>query len=109
MIPIYLNLLRTGCYNGLFIRDQTVLHIAIRDFYVLNSPIYLQVLVEPGNGLTEGLFLSPLLLGVAQIGAHSEAVADTAEQVDLPRLGSLDKNLFGFMTKLGSEDRVGLC
>lgn len=77
--------------------------------YLQNSPICLQVLVEPGNGLAEGLLLSPLLLGIAQIGAHSEAVADTAEQVDLPRLGSLDKSLLGLMTKLGSEDRVGLC
>lgn len=84
------------------------INIAISCFYVQNSPIYLQVLVEPGNGLAEGLLLSPLLLGVAQIGAHSEAVADTAEQVDLPRLGSLDKNILRLMTKLGSEDRVGL-
>ena len=67
------------------------------------------MLVEPVNSLAEGLLLSPLLLGVAQIGTHSEAMADTAEQVDLPRLGSLDKSLLGLMTKLGSEDRVGLC
>lgn len=66
------------------------------------------MLVEPGDSLAEGLLLSPLLLGVTQIGAHTEAVADTTEQVDLPRLGSLDKNLLGLMTKLGSEDGVGL-
>lgn len=74
-----------------------------------NPLIYLQVLVEPGDSLAEGLLLSPLLLGIAQIGAHSEAVVDTAEQVDLPGLGSLNKNILGLMTKLSSEDRVDLC
>lgn len=67
------------------------------------------MLVKPGDGLAEGLLLSPLLLGVAQIGAHSETVADTAEQVDLPRQSSLDENILRLMTKLGSEDRVDLC
>jgi hypothetical protein len=66
------------------------------------------VLVKPGDSLTESLLLSPLLRGVAQIGAHSEAMTDTAEQVDLPRLASLDEGLLGLVTKLGSEDRVDL-
>ena len=67
------------------------------------------MLVEPSDGLAESLLLSPLLLGILQIGAHSEAVANTAEQVDLPRLGSLDKNILRLMAKLGSEDGVDLC
>jgi hypothetical protein len=41
--------------------------------------LYLQVLVEPGDSLSKGLLLGPLLLGVLQIGAHSEAVTDAAE------------------------------
>lgn len=67
------------------------------------------MLVKPSDGLAESLLLSPLLLGVLQIAANSEAMANTAEQVDLPRLGSLDKNILGLMAKLGSEDRVDLC
>jgi hypothetical protein len=69
----------------------------------------LQVLVEPANGLAEGLLLSPLLLRVAQISAHTEAMADTAEQVDLPRLSSLDKSVLRLVTELSGEDRVDLC
>jgi hypothetical protein len=76
--------------------------------FILTPQPYLQVLVKPGDGLAESLLLSPLLLRVAQIGAHSEAVTDTAEQVDLPWLASLDEGLLGLVTKLGSEDRVDL-
>jgi hypothetical protein len=67
------------------------------------------VLIEPDDSLAEGLLLSPLLLGVLQVSAHSEAVAHAAEEVDLPRLGSLDESLLGLMTELGSEDLVDLC
>ena len=77
--------------------------------YIQTRPANLQVLVKPSDGLAESLLLSPLLLGVLQIAANSEAMANTAEQVDLPRLGSLDKNILGLMAKLGSEDRVDLC
>ena len=76
--------------------------------FIQTPPHYLQVLVKPGDGLVESLLLSPLLLGVAQIGAHTEAVTDTAEQVDLPWLAGLDESLLGLVAKLGSEDRVDL-
>jgi hypothetical protein len=80
--------------------------------YDIGSMLYvlsLQVLVEPNNSLSKGLLLSPLLLGVAQISAHSEAVAHAAEQVDLPRLPSLDEGLLRLVTELGGEDLVDLC
>jgi hypothetical protein len=67
------------------------------------------VLVEPSDSLAEGLLLSPLLLGVFQVSAHSEAMANAAEEVDLPRLGSLDENILRLMTELGGEDLVDLC
>lgn len=68
-----------------------------------------QVLVEPSNGLAEGLLLGPLLLGVAQISAHGKSVGHATEQVDLPRLSSLDKSLLGLVAELSSEDGVDLC
>lgn len=68
-----------------------------------------QVLIEPVDGLTEGLLLSPFLLGVFWITAHGKSVADTAEQIDLPRLLSLDENILGFVTERGGEDFVDLC
>lgn len=68
----------------------------------------LQVLVEPRNGLAKGLLLGPLLDGIAQIGAHAEAVRHPAEQVDLPGLAGLDQSLLGLVAELGGEDRVGL-
>lgn len=80
--------------------------------YAIEDMLYalsLQVLVEPTNSLSKGLLLSPLLLRVAQISAHSEAVAHAAEQVDLPRLGSLDEGLLRLVTELGGEDLIDLC
>jgi hypothetical protein len=67
------------------------------------------VLVEPGDSLAESLLLSELLLGILQVSAHTEAVANAAEEVNLPRLGSLDKNILGLVTELGGEDLVDLC
>lgn len=64
--------------------------------------------VEPLHSLAEGLLLGPLLLGVAQISADSEAMVDTTEQVDLPLLASLGQGLLGLVTELGSEGRVDL-
>ena len=69
----------------------------------------LQVLVEPHNGLAEGLLLRPLLLRVAQVGADGEAVRNTAEQVDLPGLAGLDQSVLGLVAELGGEDLVDLC
>lgn len=46
---------------------------------------------------------------VAQVGADSEAVRHTAEQVDLPGLASLDQGLLGLVAELGGEDLVDLC
>jgi len=66
------------------------------------------VLVEPNDSLAKSLLLSPLLSLVTQVTTDSEAVRDTAEQVDLPRLTSLDQSLLGLVTKLSGEDRVGL-
>lgn len=68
----------------------------------------LQVTVEPLHSLAESLLLGPLLLGVAQISADSEAVLDTAEQVNLPLLTSLGQGLLGLVAELGSEGRVDL-
>lgn len=36
-------------------------------------------------------------------------MGDTAVQVDLPGLGSLDEGLLGLVAELGGEDRVDLC
>lgn len=66
------------------------------------------MLVEPNDSLAESLLLSPLLSLVTQVTTDSEAVGDTAEQVDLPRLASLDQSLLRLVTKLSGEDRVGL-
>lgn len=66
------------------------------------------MLVEPNDSLAKSLLLSPLLSLVTQVTTDSEAVRDTAEQVDLPRLTSLDQSLLGLVTKLSGEDRVGL-
>lgn len=70
---------------------------------------YLQVLSEPGDGLAESLFLRPLKVGVAQVGADSETVRDTAVQVNLPGLTGLDQGVFGLVTKLSGEYVVDLC
>lgn len=67
------------------------------------------MLVEPDNGLAEGLLLGELLLRVAQVTAHGKAVANATEQVDLPGLSGLDESLLGFVTKLGGEDLIDLC
>jgi len=76
----------------------------------INSPSpRLQVLVEPHNSLAEGLLLGELLLLVAQVGADGEAVRNTAEQVDLPRLAGFDQGFLGLVTELGGEDLVDLC
>lgn len=71
--------------------------------------ISLQVLVEPGNGLDEGLLLSPLLDLHVQITADGEAVGDAAEEVDLPGVTGLDQGVLGLVAELGGEDGVGLC
>ena len=68
-----------------------------------------QVLVEPDDSLAEGLLLSPLLLGVLQISAHGEAVANAAEEVNLPRLGGLNESVLRLMAELSGEDLVDLC
>lgn len=36
-------------------------------------------------------------------------MGDTAEQVDLPGLASLDQSLLGLVAELGGEDGVDLC
>lgn len=74
-----------------------------------NAVHSLQVLVEPNNSLAERLLLGPLLNLVTQIGTNGEAVRDAAEQVDLPRVTSLNQSFLGFVTELGCEDRVGFC
>lgn len=61
---------------------------------------------EPGDGLHEGLFLSELVLGLAQVSANGETVNDTAEQVNLPGLAGLDKNILGLVAELRGEDLV---
>ena len=68
----------------------------------------LQVLVEPHNSLAESLLLGELVLGLADVGADSETVGDTAEQVDLPGLASLDEGVLGLVAELGGEDLVDL-
>lgn len=69
--------------------------------------IFLQVLVEPSNGLNESLLLSPLLNLDVQVTADSEAVGHAAEQVDLPGVAGFDEGVFGFVAELGGEDGVG--
>ena len=64
--------------------------------------------VEPGNSLAESLLLSPLLLGVLGVTADSEAVDNTAEQVDLPLLAGLGQGLLGLVAELGCEGGVDL-
>lgn len=66
------------------------------------------MLIEPNDSLAESLLLSPLLSLITQVTTDSEAVRDTAEQVDLPRLTSLDQSLLGLVAKLSGEDRVDL-
>lgn len=68
----------------------------------------LQVLVEPHNSLAEGLLLGELVVLVAQVRAHREAVRHAAEQVDLPRLAGLDQGALGLVAELGGEDLVDL-
>lgn len=46
---------------------------------------------------------------IAQIGADSEAVRHTAEQVDLPGLAGLDEGSLGLVAELGGEDLVDFC
>lgn len=77
----------------------------ISAIYSVNS-INLQVLVEPHNSLAEGLLLGELEVRVAQVGTDGETVSDTAVEVDLPGLGSLDKGVLGLVTELGGEDLV---
>lgn len=46
---------------------------------------------------------------VAHVAADSEAVGDTAEEVDLPGLAGLDQDILGLVTELSGEDLVDLC
>jgi hypothetical protein len=66
----------------------------------------LQVLAEPGHSLAKGLLLGELVVLVAQVGTDSEAVGDTAVQVDLPGISGLDQDLLGLMAEGGCEDVV---
>jgi hypothetical protein len=66
----------------------------------------LQVLVEPGHSLAKSLLFGELVVLVAQVGTDSEAVGDTAVQVDLPRISGLDQDLLGLMAEGGCEDVV---
>jgi hypothetical protein len=66
----------------------------------------LQVLAEPGHSLAEGLLLGELVVLVAQVGTDSEAVGDTAVQVDLPGVSGLDQDLLGLVAERCCEDVV---
>ena len=80
-----------------------------RNFVPLHSWPHLQVLVEPGNGLAEGLLLGELEVRVAQVGADGESVGNTAVEVDLPGLTGLAQGFLGLVTELGGEDLVDFC
>lgn len=75
----------------------------------LHSWFHLQVLVEPGNGLAEGLLLGELEVRVAQVGANGESVGNTAVEVDLPGLAGLAQGFLRLVTELGGEDLVDFC
>lgn len=87
----------------------TVLNCCLPSTRLLISPPDLQILVEPHDSLEESLLFGELLGLVIQISTDSEAVANTAEEVDLPRLARLDQSVLGLMTELGGEDAVGFC
>ena len=75
---------RTHLYATISIRNAPLQGYQLHRCNVYDQPqvcaaSFLQVLVEPPNGLAEGLLLGPLLLGVAQVAADSESVADTTE------------------------------
>ena len=80
-----------------------------RNFVPLHSWPHLQVLVEPGNGLAEGLLLGELEVRVAQVGADGESVSNTAVEVDLPGLAGLAEGLLGLVTELGGENLIDFC
>lgn len=67
-----------------------------------------QVLVEPGDGLVEGLLLGPLLDAVGQVAADGEAMRDAREEVDLVGLAGLAEDLLGAVALVGGEDLVRL-
>lgn len=67
-----------------------------------------KVLVEPGNGLVEGLLLGVLLNLLADIAADGESVLDAGVQVDLVGQASLLQDLLGLVAQRGREDTVGL-
>lgn len=67
-----------------------------------------QEVVEPLDGLVEGLLLGELLGLLGQVAAHAEAVDDVAVQVDLVGLAGLLQDLLGLVALLGGEDLVGL-
>lgn len=66
------------------------------------------MLVEPGDGLVEGLLLGVLLHLAAQVATDSKAVLNTRVEVNLVRLASLLQNLLGLVALLGREDAIGL-
>ncbi len=66
------------------------------------------MLVEPGNGLVEGLLLGPLLYADGHVAADAEAMGDARVQVDLVRVARLDEDALGLVALLRREDGVGL-
>lgn len=67
-----------------------------------------QVLVEPRDGLVEGLLLGELLVPLGQITANGEAVLDARVQSNLVGQASLEEDLLGLVALLGGEDLVCL-
>ena len=66
------------------------------------------MLVEPANGLQEGLFLGILLDLFARVTAHGKPMHDTREQVDLVRVAALLEDFLRPVTLLRGENGVGL-
>jgi len=64
------------------------------------------MLIKPSHSLQESLFLRKLLILLAHVTSHREAVGDPTEEVDLVWLLCLNEDNLGFVAHLGGEDVV---
>lgn len=66
-----------------------------------------QVLVEPRDGLEEGLLLGELLMPLGHVAADGESVLGTGVKGDLVGQAGLLEDLLGLVALVGGEDLVG--